>query len=201
MTSSAVLTQRIPQLDGGYHVPFAHKSLLENLTMDTYRRELLGRNSVQTCAAADSENAGELSRLGGTSLYVYQHPNLMWNRYGPWLDTNLVIPVSPSECIVYFDYFLDLEVELHATQPFLPHTLCWHQAVGLTEGSQELEDYVSASLKASDQVQQEDTQLCQWVQAGMGSSAFDKGRYVPQLELLMHHFHKILSQETRPAEP
>lgn len=29
------------------------------------------------------------------------------NRYGPWMDTNLVLPLGPRKCLVVFDYFLE----------------------------------------------------------------------------------------------
>jgi hypothetical protein len=38
--------------------------------------------------------------------------------------------------------------------------------------------FVSSSLAASDEVQQEDTALCQHVQDGLASPAYDVGRYV-----------------------
>lgn len=28
-------------------------------------------------------------------------------RYGPWMDTNLVIPLGPRKCKVVFDYFIE----------------------------------------------------------------------------------------------
>ena len=38
--------------------------------------------------------AGQDHRLGQKALYAYIFPNFMVNRYGPWLDTNLVIPTG-----------------------------------------------------------------------------------------------------------
>jgi len=37
---------------------------------------------------------GQDDRVGKKALYAYIFPNFMVNRYGPWLDTNLVIPTS-----------------------------------------------------------------------------------------------------------
>ena len=31
----------------------------------------------------------------------------MINRYGPWMDTNVVTPTGPNTCVVHFDYFLE----------------------------------------------------------------------------------------------
>lgn len=30
-----------------------------------------------------------------------------YDRYGPWMDTNLVLPLGPRKCLVVFDYFLE----------------------------------------------------------------------------------------------
>ena len=31
----------------------------------------------------------------------------MINRYGPWMDTNVVLPTGPASCTVRFDWWLD----------------------------------------------------------------------------------------------
>ena len=31
----------------------------------------------------------------------------MINRYGPWMDTNVVLPDGPNRCTVHFDYWLE----------------------------------------------------------------------------------------------
>ena len=44
------------------------------------------------------------------------------------------------------------------------------------------------------QVQQEDIGLCESVQAGLRSPAYDCGRYAPSKEYPMHHFHGLLHE-------
>lgn len=75
----------------------------------------------------------------------------MLNRYGPWLDLNLVEPTGPQTCTVRFEYFLQ-------------------------EGVSGDEGYVKESLEASETVQQEDVKLCEAVQRGLKSPAYDMGR-------------------------
>lgn len=41
------------------------------------------------------------------AAYAFVYPNLMINRYGPWMDTNLVLPDGPSRCTVHFEYWLE----------------------------------------------------------------------------------------------
>lgn len=96
----------------------------------------------------------------------------MLNRYGPWLDTNVVVPTAPDRCKVIFNYFLD-KSNPSATD----------------------EAWVEASLKDSNKVQDEDTALCEDVQAGLESPAYDKGRYAPRLEHPMFHFHQQLHSD------
>ena len=44
-------------------------------------------------------------------------------------------------------------------------------------------------------MQAEDTALCEGVQCGLESPAYDVGRYAPSLEAPMLHFHKQLHRE------
>lgn len=38
---------------------------------------------------------------------MFVFPNLMINRYGPWMDTNVVHPTGPDSCTVRFDWWLE----------------------------------------------------------------------------------------------
>lgn len=46
---------------------------------------------------------------GRPPAYVFVYPNLMINRYGPWMDTNVVRPTGPSSCTVRFDWWVEPE--------------------------------------------------------------------------------------------
>ena len=39
------------------------------------------------------------------AAYAFLYPNIMLNRYGPWLDLNIVEPTGPESCQVQFEYF------------------------------------------------------------------------------------------------
>ena len=90
--------------DGGYHVPYAHADLAESINMDTYTREIFPYASSQIVAAQDGEAGGEAAggdrRVGQGACYNYHYPTLMLNRYGPWLDTNTVVPTGVDSCDV-----------------------------------------------------------------------------------------------------
>ena len=95
-----------------------------------------------------------------SAAYAFIYPNLMLNRYGPWLDINLVEPTGPQTCTVRFQYFLD-------------------QGISADEG------YVQESLAASESVQQEDVKLCEAVQRGLRSPAYNMGRCIAALLTLL----------------
>ncbi|GAA0155275.1 oxygenase [Lithospermum erythrorhizon] len=154
-------------LDGGYHVPYAHKGLASGLALDSYSTTIFEKVSIQRCHGGSGSRKEEIDRLGSEALYAFVYPNFMINRYGPWLDTNLVLPLGPQKCQVIFDYFLD------ASQ-------------------KDNEDFITASLKDSEKVQIEDIFLCESVQKGLESPAYCSGRYAPSVEQAMHHFHSLL---------
>jgi choline monooxygenase len=48
------------------------------------------------------------------------------------------------------------------------------------------------SRNDSNRVQNEDIYLCENIQLGLQSQAYDSGRYVPTVEHAMHDFHQTL---------
>lgn len=78
-------------LDGGYHVSYLHKDLSSGLDIDSYQTLVGERFSLQKVKGS---NTGQKERLGDRSIYAFLFPNMMINRYGPWMDTNVVLPLS-----------------------------------------------------------------------------------------------------------
>ena len=147
--------------------------------MKSYCTDLYpGGHSIQAVSGSeDEEGAAVDKRLGSSACYGFIYPNFMINRYGPWMDTNCVVPLGPDRCQVVFDYYLEAEM-MHD------------------------KEFIEASLAASDQVQQEDTTLCHGVQQGLASPGYGEGRYAPSLEQAMFHFHCVLNGHlvTEPSE-
>jgi choline monooxygenase len=154
-------------LDGGYHVPHLHPGLSGQLDLDSYRTELQEAYSVQRCDA-------RADRTEGGAIYAFCYPNLMINRYGPCLDTNLVLPVAPDRCRVVFDFWFAEE----------------------RAGD---EAWVRASVADSERTQLEDMAVSERVQAGLASGTFRAGRYAPRVEAAVHHFHRRLAADLRRA--
>lgn len=156
-------------LDGGYHVPHMHKALAGDLKFDQYHSHIGDVFSIQSCPAATQED----TRLGDAADYTWIYPNLTLNRYGPWLDTNLVLPNGTHRCTVIFDYY--------------------HQGPVA-------DDVLQTALAESDQVQQEDDAVCRRVQEGLESGVYDRGVYAPRYEQPMYHFHQLLAADFRSAQ-
>lgn len=159
-------------LDGGYHVNHLHKGLAGQLDLDNYKVKNYQRWTLQSCEAAKnpikSETIDFRERIGNEALYAWLHPNFMINRYGPIMDTNWIVPVGHNKCLTIFDYYFKKE----ATDQF-----------------------VEASILASEQVQIEDVAICESVQKGLKSSGYEMGRYAPSLETGEYLFHSLMKKE------
>jgi len=149
-------------LDGGYHVPVLHKNLSGDLDLAGYRSEIGDIYSLQTCPGTGAD------RLGKGAVYLWVHPNMMINRYGNWMDTNLVLPLTEDRCLVVFDYY-------YLGDPG--------------------EARLAEALASSAQVQQEDGHISLEVQAGLASGVYRRGVYAPRYEKPMHHFHQLLAAD------
>ena len=114
-------------LDGGLHVSIAHPSLAALLDMDSYTRQVVTSGApdgtaddrrtdfknanffLQTCRSATAPSSSDLGKRSLTnvaSLYLFHYPNLCVNRYGRWMDTNVVWPHPDraDQCFVDFDW-------------------------------------------------------------------------------------------------
>jgi hypothetical protein len=134
--------------------------------MNTYKKEKYENYFIQSCKSKNENKIEEDITLDTVSqisddieniqiktmessrynddndeaLYVYHYPNLMINRYGKWLDTNIVYPDGPDNCIVEFDWYYD------------------------TENGDVSQEYIDKCIEQSEKVQVEDIWLCERVQ-------------------------------------
>jgi choline monooxygenase len=167
-------------LDGGYHVPHMHKGLNSVLDYTNYTIENVDRCCVQSSPVAvdkSSEASAAATRQGDRAYYFWQYPNFMLNWYEGYLDTNLVIPLGVDRCEVIFDFYFGDTSE--AQMP-----------------------YVRESMGVSERVQQEDIVICDGVQRGLSSRAYQAGRLSVRREAGEHLFHRLLAadlNDTRAA--
>jgi choline monooxygenase len=162
-------------LDGGYHVAVLHQALAGQLDLDTYTTEIFERLSIQSCRSpqtAPASSGGDFAeRIGAEALYAFVYPNFMLNRYGSILDTNYVVPLSHDQTRVVFDFYS-------------------RDTRGI-----EAEEFIERSIAASHRVQEEDVQISESVQRGLGSPAYDRGIYAPKIEMAAYHFHRLLAAD------
>jgi choline monooxygenase len=167
-------------LDGGYHVPHMHKGLNSVLDYTNYTIENVDRCCVQSSPVSvdkSSEASAAATRKGDRAYYFWQYPNFMLNWYEGYLDTNLVIPLGVDRCEVIFDFYF-----------------------GDTSEAQML--YIRESMGVSEHVQQEDIVICDGVQRGLTSRAYQAGRLSVRREAGEHLFHRLLAadlNDTRAA--
>jgi len=167
-------------LDGGYHVPHMHKGLNSVLDYTNYTIENVDRCCVQSSPVAvdkSSEASAAATRKGDRAYYFWQYPNFMLNWYEGYLDTNLVIPLGVDRCAVIFDFYFGDTSE--AQMP-----------------------YIRESMSVSERVQQEDIVICDGVQRGLSSRAYQAGRLSVRREAGEHLFHRLLAadlNDTRAA--
>ncbi len=165
-------------LDGGYHVPHMHPSLAAQIDMRSYRTECYSRSSIQTAQgrkdAGDGLDFDPEERVGAGAIYGWIYPNFMVNRYGRCLDANHVIPLDHQRCRVEYEFYFE-------------------------PGAAD-EGFAAASIEQADVTQREDIEICESVQRGLGSSAYDRGRYAPRVEQGEHHFHRLLAQALRALD-
>ncbi len=164
-------------LDGGYHVHTVHPGLAGVLDYSAYRTELAEFTSSQIsplkpAVSAESQAVGQV-RAGDVAYYCHVFPNVMLNVYQGYLDVNIVLPLGPDRCKVVFDFFFE-------------------PAEG-EEAKQKIRD----SIEVSQSIQEEDVGICEEVQRGLGSRAFERGRYSVRRESAVHAFHCLLARHLR----
>ena len=156
-------------LDGGYHVPHAHKGLSSvveytKYTIENFERSCLQSSPLDTSGALEASIS---STRQGHAFYLWVYPNFMINAYSGVMDTNLVLPLGVDKCAVSFDYyFADIS------------------------GAGEKQH--RESIAVSEKVQDEDMAICDSVQRGLGSRAYVAGRLSVRREAGEHLFHRSL---------
>lgn len=163
-------------LDGGYHVNAIHPSLAGVLDYKNYKTECFATTSVQSSPLkqpGQQDDAGAARvRTGHAAAYWWVYPNLMLNAYEGVMDTNLVLPLGPDRCRVIFDFYFSRDAV-----------------------SEEARRQQAESMQVADQIQAEDVGICEDVQRGLCSRAFDTGRYSVRREQGVHHFHCLLAKQ------
>ncbi len=159
----------------GYHVPYVHPELTKALDYQQYKTYLDKRYSFQHSPLAVSDDNFYTGQAGGEAFYYCVFPNFMLNILPTRVQVNLVQPIGPDRCRVIFWYYYD-----DAENPALRNV-------------------IETDIAYSDNVQREDREICEHVQAGLTSRAYDRGRFSVQMESAVHHFQQLLKQAYRES--
>lgn len=162
----------------GYHIPIAHPALFRELEYDQYRvntfRYYSSAHAPIRPAQSDEDRVRDRrfvrSSAETKALYYWIFPNFMMNIYPDNLQANIILPLGHDKTLAIFDWFF--------------------KGPGTGEGWESLQQ----SIAFSDQIQQEDMQLCESVQRGLQSISYDQGRFSAKRENGVHHFHLLLHE-------
>lgn len=157
----------------GYHIPIVHPSLNRELDYAKYRTETRRYYSIQHSPIKRVESArlrqGE-GGGGGEAQFFWLFPNLMLNVYPDNYSTNLIVPLGPERTLTVFEwYFHDPDRE-------------------------EVQEKLRRTIEFSDEIQIEDIKICEAVQRGLRSRAYESGRLSVKRENGVHHFHGLLAE-------
>lgn len=161
----------------GYHLPIAHPGLFREVDYDQYRVETHRYYSKQHAPIRDVApgdlrdrryvRAGEAE---ADALYYWIFPNVMLNVYLDNTSINIIIPVGHDKTLTVFEWYFE--------------------APGTGEGWESMQRIIAFS----DEIQQEDIELCEWVQRGLLSKAYDRGRFSVLRENGVHHFQSLVHE-------
>jgi choline monooxygenase len=148
----------------GYHIPIVHPSLFREIDYPKYWTETKRHYSIQHAPVKRTE------RLRGDDdvRYFWIFPNLMLNVYSDNFSTNLIVPIGHGRTLTIFEwYFRDPE---------------------------QAQKQIGETIAFSDEIQLEDIDICEAVQRGLAAPSYDTGRYSPQRENGVHHFHGMYAE-------
>jgi len=151
----------------GYHIPIVHPSLFQELDYSNYRTETKGIYSIQHAPLKKRERLRSTSD-SDKAEYFWIYPNLMLNVYPDNFSTNLIVPITPTRTVTFFEWFF--------------------------ADPERARQEIDSTVAYSDEIQIEDIEICETVQRNLASTTYSSGRFSPQRENGVHHFHGLLSK-------
>lgn len=154
----------------GYHIPIVHPELAKLLDYKNYVTEANRHYSLQYSPFSNQGADNLYKAENGEAFYYFIYPNFMLNILPGRLQTNVVIPIDENRCIVEFYYYYG--------KP---------QQKGMDK-------IIKNDIAYSEQIQQEDIEICEAVQRGLKSKAYNKGRFSVERELGVYHFQSLIKK-------
>ena len=160
----------------GYHVPVVHPGLHKELDYDRYRvipRRYYSLQHAPLREQAHGETGRKYVPAEGEEAaeYYWLFPNVMLNLYMGQMQTNVVLPLGHDRTRVVFEWFA-------ASPPADPAA----------------DEKWASLLRFSDEIQEEDVEICEAVFRNLHSRVYDRGRYSAKRENGVHHFHSLLHE-------
>lgn len=151
----------------GYHIPIVHPGLFRELDYPSYHTETKRMYSIQF---APTRRPERIRTANGDDevRYFWIFPNLMLNVYPDNFSTNLILPLGHGRTATIFDWYF--------------------------KDPSSVKTQIDETVAFSDEIQIEDIEICEAVQRGLRSSTYDRGRFSPQRENGVHHFHALYSE-------
>ena len=150
----------------GYHIPFVHPGLNKLVNYKSYKTELFDNFSLQWCPIDNEKSPyGNAKNNHSFAYYFTIFPNILLNITPGRLQTNIIEPTSPNTCVVHFDYYFE------------------NSNIS-----------IDSDLEFSESVQQEDILICEEVQLGLESNAYNTGRFSVKSEAGVHHFQSLFKK-------
>lgn len=157
----------------GYHIPIVHPELAKMLDYKNYVTEAEDYYSLQYSPFSNSGKDNLYKAENGKAFYYFVYPNFMLNILPGRLQTNVVIPIDENHCIVEFYYYYE----------------------NLDEKG--IEKIIEDDITYSETIQEEDIEICEAVQRGLHSRAYDKGRFSVERELGVYHFQSLIKNSIK----
>ncbi len=156
----------------GYHLPHVHPGLNALLDYKSYQTQL---NQWYSYQFSPIDVAGGIYGEG-QAHYFFIYPNTMFNILPNRIQTNQVLPVTPDQCRVIFDYYYPKQI------------------------TADIEQLMTEDRQFSDQVQQEDITICEAVQKGLASGSYQPGPLCQKRETGIHQFQEWVRTAYRQAK-
>lgn len=155
----------------GYHLPHVHPGLSKLLDYRSYQTELTEWYSYQH-SPITNDNDNNIYADGDAHYYCV-FPNLMLNILPNRLQTNVILPDGHGKTKVIFNYYYaDIDSEI-------------------------TKKLIKEDLDFSDEIQQEDIDICEKVQTGLNSGSYEAGRLCMKRETGVLHFQNLVRKFLR----
>jgi choline monooxygenase len=157
----------------GYHVPMAHPGLNREMNLDDYYVDTYRFFSTQWVPVKPTTQGNKAKRRYLNPLpedkicYHTMFPNFMIDTYPDNLSVNVLKPLSVDKSLLTFEWYFKPDLDETAKETM---------------------------VRFADEVQYEDIEICEYVQQGLKSRSYNRGRFSARHENGVHHFQSLVHE-------